>query len=225
MDQLSQRDQMQVMQALNEMQMQEMHAQAEVIRPEGTQEEVASAEDCGGMEQSLLQTSLEVCAWCRVANKAVHSCWRLNPNASCFVDGLLPISGTKPLLVQLGTVHELTGVMEKSVETSQMSLVLYLVNWAHLRRSYITKQGPAQEGENNGPPFRSFPPEAHLDLGALLLPLHFLYRCDLSLLALLSLLSLLPVSQASMHYHMTTAAEKSKEGSVKWDASPKALEA
>ncbi|CAE7681537.1 ABCC2, partial [Symbiodinium necroappetens] len=40
--------------------------------------------------------------------------WRLRPNASCFVEGLLPVSGTKSLLVQLGTVHELFNEVEHS---------------------------------------------------------------------------------------------------------------
>lgn len=35
--------------------------------------------------------------------------------------------------LRLGTVHELTNVMDKTVETSQMSLVLYFMDGAHLR--------------------------------------------------------------------------------------------
>lgn len=67
---------------------------------------------------------------------------------------------------RLGTVHELTNVMDKSVETSQMSLVLYLVNWSHLRRSHIPKgQNKTTMGHLSDPFLWC---QAHLDLGALL---------------------------------------------------------
>eukprot|EP00434_Breviolum_minutum_P016411 symbB.v1.2.014465.t1/scaffold1055.1/size140776/7 len=105
-----------------------------VIRPEMEQ---AQEEALPPEEQSLLQTSLEVSLSSNTSSVIGAEGWQLRPNASCFRDGLLPISGTKPLLLQLGTVHELTNVMDKTVETSQMSLVLYFMDGAHLRPTLV----------------------------------------------------------------------------------------
>lgn len=105
--------------------------------PSDSQDPQTSEEDTPAEDQSLLQTSLEVSLSSNGSSMLGAEGWRLRPNASCFVDGLLPISGTKPLLLQLGTVHELTNVMDKSVETSQMSLVLYFMDWAHIRPTLI----------------------------------------------------------------------------------------
>eukprot|EP00435_Cladocopium_sp_Y103_P057193 s588_g19.t1 len=105
--------------------------------PQDSQDPQASEEDTPAEDQSLLQTSLEVSLSSNSSSVLGAEGWRLRPNASCFVDGLLPISGTKPLLLQLGTVHELTNVMAKSVETSQMSLVLYFMDWEHIRPTLI----------------------------------------------------------------------------------------
>jgi len=63
-------------------------------------------------EHSLLQTSIEVGEAENMTEVLGMDGWRLRPNASCFVEGLLPVSGTKSLLVQLGTVHELSNEVE-----------------------------------------------------------------------------------------------------------------
>ncbi|OLP77035.1 ATP-binding cassette sub-family C member 11 [Symbiodinium microadriaticum] len=65
-------------------------------------------------EHSLLQTSIEVGEAENMTEVLGMDGWRLRPNASCFVEGLLPVSGTKSLLVQLGTVHELSNEVEHS---------------------------------------------------------------------------------------------------------------
>ncbi|CAE7543990.1 ABCC1, partial [Symbiodinium pilosum] len=87
-------------------------------------------------EHSLLQTSMEVDGLEASNETAVLGMdgWRLRPNASCFVEGLLPVSGTKPLLVQLGTVHELSN----SLSYSSISISSFLfADAAKLRSSLI----------------------------------------------------------------------------------------
>lgn len=102
------------------------------IRPEIAQ----VSEEAVPEEQSLLQTSLEVSLFSNASSVLGAEGWQLR-NESCFTDGLLPIPGTKPLLLQLGTVHELTNIKDKTVHSTQTSLVLYFLDWEHLRPTLI----------------------------------------------------------------------------------------
>ncbi|CAJ1447740.1 unnamed protein product [Effrenium voratum] len=88
-------------------------------------------------DQSLLQTSFEVSLSSTVFTGGIvgNEGWRLQPNASCFVDGLWPVSGTAPLLVQLGTVHEL-GNLGRS-EPARTSTAFYFMDMLSSRSSLV----------------------------------------------------------------------------------------
>eukprot|EP00439_Symbiodinium_sp_Y106_P008455 s4836_g1.t1 len=89
-------------------------ADGSVTAREAGEADIHPLEDCPlhRSEHSLLQTSIEVGEAENMTEVLGMDGWRLRPNASCFVEGLLPVSGTKSLLVQLGTVHELSNEVE-----------------------------------------------------------------------------------------------------------------
>ena len=74
--------------------------------------------------------------------------------------------------------------MDKSVETSQMSLVLYFMDWAHIRpvcclwRLQTSETGISAAFTVIDSCRGQMPTEAHLDFDALLLPLCFLHRWE-----------------------------------------------
>ena len=127
--------------------------------------------------------------------------------------------------LRLGTVHELTNVMDKSVETSQMSLVLYFMDWAHIRPVCCLWRRPVKLG------FPQLSPSSivaaarcqFLRRPTLILTLYFcLYVFSIVGSRDVAYrvtekkrigLAVQPdfYSKVSMHYHMTTAAKKAKD--------------